>query len=152
MEPQNWILRVADGKSFEKSMERNIWAVNTKNNSCRNFIKNVKPNDILWFLTNYNSGKKIIAVAVFISSNKRELGPIFNLTPSNGELGWREDGEWDVEVHFNSLYLIDKLNIKPEMNHPSPVVNCSKVKCDTEIDWVNEWKCIQRYSQVVKLT
>ena len=54
----DWILRVGDGKNFIRSSKYRIWGINTLTSPHgKNFVKNVKPGDRLWFVTSKSHGK-----------------------------------------------------------------------------------------------
>jgi hypothetical protein len=99
----DWLLRASDGKNFIASSKYNIWGVSSKKTKDEHFLKKVKLGDRLWFIMNKSEGK-ILAVATYISHNKRELGPLINFTSSNTELGWTDNGDWDTEIHYIDLY------------------------------------------------
>jgi len=93
----HWLLRAKDGNNFNNSKNVRIWGIKRRRN--KSFMKNVRPGDILWFVT-CDSGGKIIAVATYVSHNSRGIG-----TRSNAELGWSGDiSEIDTEIHYTDVY------------------------------------------------
>jgi hypothetical protein len=103
---KHWVLRVGNGKNFIASSNKRVWGIKDK---YKTFIKEVKPNDILWFKSN----KEIIAVATFVKKVNRIIGPLIPLTETNEELGWTGDGDWKIEIHYDNLYNLINRDIKP---------------------------------------
>jgi len=141
----HWYLRVSDGKNFKNSMTKGIWSLKSWASDGKSFMKNARENDLLWFLTNVKGGRKLIAVATFISFNTRILGPLIATTLTNEDLGWSE-GDWDTEIHYKTLYLIDKLNLCPDISLLSSYINTKSVHSHINLD--EEYKNLIRYSQV----
>jgi len=69
----HWLLRVGDGDNFINSSKYKIWGINATSSLGKYFIKNIKEADILWFVKSKSHGK-IIAVATYVSQNKRQIG------------------------------------------------------------------------------
>ena len=142
----HWLLRIGDGKHFKSSSKKNIWGMSTtKNTNVQSFLKTAKPGDILWFILGKSKGK-VLAVAEYIRNNKRELGPLINVTSTNEELGWTEtDGDWDYEVHFKDMFVVDKLKLLTEIKAATTVRKYND-KC--MVDLPEEYKNIMKYSLV----
>jgi hypothetical protein len=49
-EQMHYIIRVGDGVNFINSSKYNCWGLNSNNNNVKHLIKNIKENDILWFI------------------------------------------------------------------------------------------------------
>jgi hypothetical protein len=145
----HWFVRVGNGTNFKGSIKSKIWALKSWASDGKNFLSYALEGDILWFLTNWEAGKKIIGMATFVSTRNRELGPLISVTRTNKELEW-SDGSWDVEIHFKDLYLIDKLNLLPNVKFQSSLIKVTSTKCTIDFDL--EYANILKYSQVVKLT
>ena len=143
----DWLLRASDGKNFIASSEYKIWGVNSKQTGKKtndeHFLKEVKLGDRLWFIMNKSEGK-ILAVATYISHNKRELGPLINLTSSNTELGW-VDGDWDTEIHYTDFYNLSDCML---LTHIEGAVNIRKYNEKCKINLSEEYKNIKRYSRI----
>lgn len=147
-EPTHWILRAADGKHFWSSSKDKIWGINSKHNTQR-FMKDVKPGDILWFLTNKKAGGKFVAFATYERQNERILGPLLQLTKSNEELGWtKQEGDWDIEIHYKDLYDVSELDLCPDVKAPQ-VVRPYNEKCQVNLPL--EYQLILYYSRVKAL-
>ena len=108
----DWILRVGDGYNLIRSSRHKVWGIQTTTSPHgKYFIANVQPGDRLWFVKSKSNGK-ILAVATYRSHNKREFGPLINLSMTNDELGWtNEDTNWtsDTEIHYTDLYNLSKI-------------------------------------------
>ena len=86
----NYILmRIGDGKHFISSSKEFTWGINSKVACSKWFISNAKEGDILAFVKGGGKGP-IIAVATFIETKKRIIGPLISITKTNEELGWTE--------------------------------------------------------------
>ena len=141
----DWVVRVGDGKNFKSSMKHNIWGITQKSSQPKSFASNVKEGDILWFLGNYKIGKKFLGVATYTSQKKRETGPLISFTLTNDELGWG-DGEWDVEIHYTNLYLIEDIELIGSFNFQFSVLRSTSLK--SEINFQKEYENIVKYSKV----
>jgi len=143
----DYLFRVGDGENFKNSSKLNIWGVNSKSNLGKWFINNVKPGDRLWFVQGKSNGK-LIGVAIFRSHNKRELGPLINITMSNEELGWNGEGpDWtsDTEIHYSNLYDLNDCNLLTHIKGPSTIRKYDE-KC--RVNLPVEYSYIVRYSMV----
>ena len=138
-------MRIGDGEGFNNSKKFNIWALKSAASDGKNFLSDAKSGDIIWYLTNYTKGRKLIGVATFVATNKREVGPLIAVTRTNEELGWA-DGTWDTEIHYENLYDIDSLDLYPDIKSRCSIVKTSSIT--THIDFDLEYKNIVRYSKV----
>lgn len=141
----DWLLRASDGKNLIASSKYNIWGVSSKNTNDDHFLKEVKQGDRLWFIMNKSKGK-ILAVATYISHNKRELGPLINLTSSNTELGWT-DGNWDIEIHYKDLYNLSECMLLTQIEGSC---NIRKYNDKCKIHLSEEYENIKKYSKVTR--
>jgi hypothetical protein len=144
----DWLLRVGDGQNFIESSKYKIWGIQASTSPHgKYFINNVKLGDKLWFVKSKSQGK-IIAVATYCSHNKREIGPLINLTMTNEELGWTGEGpDWtsDVEVHYKDLYCLTECELFTNIKGPSTIRKYDD-KC--EVNLALEYNNIVRYSKV----
>jgi len=141
---QDWLLRVGDGVNFWNSSKYFTWGVKSWISPVKSFIKNVKPGDRLWFISSKSHGK-IIAVSTYRSHNGREIGPLVDVTKTNGELGWvRGDGEWDTEIHYTNLYNLDKCSLLTHIKGAA-TVRILNEKCPLKLPI--EYSYIERYSK-----
>jgi hypothetical protein len=141
----HYILRVGDAHHFNCSSKKSIWGINSKRPDGKFFISNVKEGDLLWFIKGKSRGK-IIAVATFIASKERVLGPLIATSFTNEELGWTEtDGEWDTEIHYKNLYNLNSCELYSEIKSPL-VIRCYNEKC--KINLPAEYPNIVRYSKI----
>ena len=139
----HWLFRIGDCEHFNSSIKYKIWGINSKNSCCKNFIKKVKSDDVLWFIKS-NSQGLIYGVSKFKSLNKRIIGPLITISKTNKELGWTDtDGDWDIEIHYDNLFIIDKLNLLTDIKGPC-TIRIYNEKC--KIDLEEEYKNILKYS------
>jgi len=145
----HWLLRVGDGVHFTRSQRYMCWGVNSKHTWVRNFLRRVRPGDVLWFIKSKSEGTAI-GVATYIKQNVRITGPLIALTPTNEELGWTNvEGDWDIEIHYRDLYNIGDVGIRTNIKSPLVIrlFNPEKVS----IDLPTEHAGIVRYSHATKV-
>ena len=94
-EPKHYIIRIGDGVNFINSSKYNCWGLNSNNKNVKYFMKNIKKNDILWFVKNKSKGL-ILAVSTYIKNDKRIIGPLINISETNEELGWKDIDDIDI--------------------------------------------------------
>ena len=142
----NWLLRIGDGEHFNSSSEQNIWGIKSPALGGKNpFIKDAVPGDLLWFVKGASNGQ-IVALATYVGTEQRVLGPLIATTQTNDDLGWnRMDGEWDIEVHFNSLYNLTSLKLFSEIKGSTSIRRFNE-KC--KVDLPAEYEIIVKYSMV----
>jgi hypothetical protein len=139
----DWILRVADGANFRNSSAFHMWGV--KSNNVR-FLTTVRPGDRLWFVINGGLGQAI-AVATYRSHNERQLGPLINLTMTNDEVGWDNNGpNCDTEIHYTDLYNLTECEIYTHIGGQTSVRCFATSQC--AVDLPVEYSYIVRYSKV----
>jgi len=146
----HFILRVGNGENFVKGSVFSLWACKSTNKS---FLSNVKEGDKLWFVRkkqqniDTNTGK-IIAVATFVSKNKRETGPLISLTPDNEQLGWKDAEKYDIELHYTQLYNLSNCNLYIGKKGQNNIMDYDKITCLVNLRV--EYEYIVKYSNVVK--
>lgn len=139
----DWLIRIGDGINFYNSLPDKIWGIKSNTTNGKFFIENVKENDRLWFIKAKTKGK-IIAIANYIKHQKRELGPLINISKSNQELGWIGDENWDIEVIYDNIYLLDDVEgLETEIKGASTIRKFSKGKCN--INLPEEYNYIVKY-------
>ena len=142
----HWLLRVGDGQNFINSSDKKIWGVNSKGH--KSFLTKIQEGDILWFIKNKSKGK-ILAMAKFKSHNKREFGPLINLSLTNEELGWDDSTtNWisDIEIHYDELYNLDNCNLLTNLKGIISVRQYEKTKITLDLD--EEYKNIIKYAYI----
>ena len=148
-EETDWLLRVGDGNNIISSSRFRIWGIQSSTSDSKYFLKEVKPGDRLWFVVNKSQGK-LIGVATYKSHNKRELGPLINISMSNEELGWTGSGtNWtsDIEIHYTNLYGLK--NCVPELlTHIKSPKTIRKYNEKCQVNLSLEYSNILRYSNV----
>lgn len=116
----DWVLRVGDGENLARSSKYRIWGIQSNTPTNKYFIKNVKPGDRLWFVKSKSQGK-LIAVATYRTHNKREFGPLIDISMSNEELGWYGSGPYwtsDIEIHYTNLYGLNNCELLTHIQGP----------------------------------
>jgi hypothetical protein len=152
---KHWLFRIGDGIHFNNSSSKKIWGISSETSCSKHFISNAKPGDLLWFVKGGGCGGQIVAMAIFVSTETRNIGPLIFHTLTNKELGWNKtEGDWDTEVHYNNLYNLTHLNMKSEIKgsaNPRPYKHMGlnikgELKC--KVDLITEYPLIVRYSKV----
>lgn len=143
----DWLLRVGDGENFKASSKYRIWGIQSTTPIGKYFIKNVKSGDRLWFVKSKSQGN-IMAVAIYRSHNKREFGPLVDLSMTEEELGWKHNGpDWqsDTEIHYSDLYGLEDCDLLTHIKGPSTIRKYDE-KCRVELPV--EYSYIMRYSKI----
>lgn len=143
----DWLLRVGDGGNLNRSSKYRIWGISSKNSTNKHFLKNVKPDDRLWFVKSKHQGK-VVAVATYRLHNKREFGPLVDISLSDKELGWTGSGtDWsaDVEIHYSDLYGLSECQLLTHIKGPATIRKYDE-KC--RVNLAVEYSYIVRYSRV----
>jgi len=153
--PNDWLIRIGDGQHFKASSTKSIWGINSEHSCSKGFLTRVKEGDRLWFIKSKPKGKtkdqivplaQIVAVATFIRTNERILGPLIELTLTDLELGWdKTEGEWDTEVHYKDLYNLTHSNLDSKIEG-AVVIRPYNDKC--KVNLPTEYPYIVRYSKV----
>jgi len=142
---QDWLFRVGDGINLKKSSIHKIWSLNTKSSDGKFFIRNVKLDDRLWFIQSKSKGK-IIAVATYQSHNKRDFGPLLNITMTDEELGWlKDDINSDTEIHYTDLFNLSNCDLLTNIQSPKTI---RKYNDKSIIKLPEEYNYIVRYSKI----
>lgn len=144
----DWILRIGDGENFKNSACYRIWGIQSNTSDNKHFLKNVQLGDRLWFVLNKSHGK-LYAMATYVSHNKREIGPLINLTMNNIELGWCGEGpNWtsDTEIHYTDLYGLCGCDLLTHIKSPKTIRKYNPKKCN--VDLIKEYSIIVKYSRI----
>jgi hypothetical protein len=132
----DWMIRIGDGSNFEKSSKYKIWGVQSTTPDSKYIIANIRPGDILWFIKGNNSKGLIFAVATYRSCNKREFGPLLDVSMTNEELGWtNEETKWtsDTEFHYADLYNVSNCELLTGIKGPKTIRKYNEQKCDVQL-------------------
>jgi hypothetical protein len=141
----DWLFRVGDGSNLKKSSIHKIWSLNTISPDGKFFIKNVKSCDRLWFIQSKSKGK-IIAVATYQFHNKRDFGPLLNITMTDEELGWlKDDIKSDTEIHYTDLFNLSNCELLTNIKSAKTIRKYND-KCS--INLPEEYNYIIRYSKI----
>jgi hypothetical protein len=145
---RHWLLRIGDGEHFNASSKKNIWGVDSSDIcNIKPFLDSVISGDCLWFVKSKSKGK-LVAVATFTATKKRETGPLIAFTQTNEELGWiKQKGEWDTEIHFKDMYNLTDIELLSEIKSPK-VARLYNEKC--KVNLPQEYPLIVKYSSVKK--
>jgi hypothetical protein len=138
-------MRTGTGTHFISSSKYFRWGINSKHSSSKWFLVNVKKGDILAFVKGGGKGQ-IVAVATFIETTVRVLGPLIAITNTNEELGWTEtEGNWDIEVIYKDLYNVSLCGLYSEIKG-AVGIRLYNDKC--KVNLPSEYENIVRYSKV----
>jgi len=136
---QHWLLRVGDGVHFRCSSKFHQWGIESSNKTNNRFQKEVKKDDILWFVRTKGI---LVGVATYVGHGPRVLGDIIDLSKTNKELGWtKQKGEWDIEVHYKDLYDIEASNLHTGIKGAC-VIRLYNEKCLLDLP--------KKYQQIIK--
>jgi len=89
-----------------------------------------------------------LAVATYRSHNKRELGPLINISLTNEELGWtgsKTDWTSDIEIHYTDFYGLNICELLTHIKGPSTIRKYNE-KCSLNLEV--EYSHIVHYSKV----
>jgi hypothetical protein len=147
MAQNHYLLRVGDGDHFRSSSRFSIWGIKSWQACGKSFLKNVKKGDLLWFVQG-GTGGRLIAVATYTKTQARVLGPLIATTATNEDLGWtKTSGDWDTEVHYESLYDLSRNDLYSKIKSPL-VIRKYNDKCGVNLH--AEYPNIVRYLKVAK--
>ena len=112
-ESKHWIIRVKDGVNFKNS-KYPFWGVKRGNHGCiKTIVNKIKKGDILWFMTSKKYGGKLIGMSEYTYYYDRQDEPLISMnTFSNKEQNWEGDEDWDIQIHYENLYITEKQNIE----------------------------------------
>jgi len=147
-EQMHYIIRIGDGVNFINSSKYNCWGLNSNNNNAKHLIKNIKENDILWFIKNKTKGQ-VIAVSKYTRNEKRILGPLINISKTNEELGWDNIENIDTIIYYDNIYNISRCNIFINLKGQNTIYKYSNDKYN--IDLKKEYDNIIKYSNITTI-
>lgn len=108
----HWLFRIGDSVNFINSSIHNIWGILSTSSMSKYFLKHVIEGDILWFIKSKSNGL-VLAIATFSHHEKRIIGDLINLSMTNDELGWNNDGSnSDTEIHYKDLYNLEECKLE----------------------------------------
>jgi len=143
----HWVVRVNDGFNLINS-KYNVFGL-VRNHL--GMVKKMKFGDKIWFLTNKENGGKIIRVVDFDYYYDRKNEPFWNVhTYKNEEIGWKEDTEWDIQIHYNNIYEIESLDICGIFRGAAVVYSWDTVKTHFNKNIKDEYELIVKYSGCIK--
>ncbi len=150
----HWRIRVKDGYNI-KHGKYPIWGVKRgKNNCLKSIIQNrFNTGDIIWFITNKQSGGKAIALVEYIDFYDRKDEILINInTVTNEEQGWIGDECWDIQINFKNYYNIEKHNFNISIACASPILTYKTFKDKGKIshNLQFEYELIKKYANIDK--
>jgi hypothetical protein len=141
----DWILRIGDGHNFMNSSRYKIWGIQSTHSFGKHFLKNVKQGDRLWFVTSKSNGK-LFAVATYRTHIERIIGPLFDITKTDKELGWiGNNWKSDTEIHYTDLYGLSNCEL---LTHIKGTTTIRKYDNKCLVNLPVEYSYIIRYSKV----
>lgn len=123
-----YIVHVGDAKNFNASKDKQIWGFKSTTACWINFMRNVKPGDILCFI---KKGGIVLGYAQYVQHSVRELGPLINVSITNEELGWTP-GNWDMELRFKG-YVQSTSNLALKTPNQNSVIHAKYFENRDEI-------------------
>tara|TARA_B100001027_G_C16148581_1_gene277024 strand:+ start:113 stop:586 length:474 start_codon:yes stop_codon:yes gene_type:complete len=110
---KHWLIRVNDGENFRNS-KYPFWGVKRgKGGSIKTIVNKIKKGDILWFMTSKKYGGKLIGMSEFTNYYDKQNEPLIRVnTYSNKEQNWKGKDNWDIQIHYENLYVTEKQNIE----------------------------------------
>jgi hypothetical protein len=126
-----------------------MWALKSYACDGKNFLSYAQQGDNLWFIKGKPYGGEIYAVAKFVKTNKRQLGPLISVTMTDEELGWKSGpngSNWDTEIHFKDIYMIESLHLIHNAKCQSSIFQVRHSEIDLDTEHAN----IVKYCKVVK--
>ena len=108
-----YFIRVKDGNNFKNS-KYPFWGVKRGKNGCiKGIVNKIKEGDILCFITSKDYGGKVIGICKYTCYYDRNDEPLVAIhTCSNNEQNWEGDEDWDIQIHYENLYITEKQNIE----------------------------------------
>ena len=143
----HWLLRVGDGDEFKSASKYTLWGMDSHKPVNANFLKQVQPGDLLWFVRNKSNGK-LLGVATYKAHGKRILGPIVDLSKTNEELGWSGDMKINIEIKYKDLYDLEYCDMLTGIKGQTNVRRYNE-KC--LLDLPAEYERIVKYSRAKKI-
>jgi hypothetical protein len=150
----HWLIRVGDGENLMKSRNYQVYGLIPRHLA---YIKQIKPGDIVWFITPKKHGGIIIAMATFVRFvDRREENLIQIESYTNEELSWPSEKNWDIQIYYKEFYDLRKLKIPCVIISPGIVLNYKKCKdngkhpglCNLNLD--NHYNNIKFYAEPIK--
>jgi hypothetical protein len=116
-----WII-YAKNQNAQRSYHTGVWSFKGHVSNWKKFTREAKAGDAVWFVETGTNGR-VVLQASFVRCRARELGPLFNVTPTDEELGYIKYDEegWDMDMLYeNGSVPTTPMYIK-QTKRPQPV-------------------------------
>jgi hypothetical protein len=144
----HWLILVGNPGNFVKCNSKSLWLIK---NRWPGFLDNVKEGDKLWFIRNREFGDlyngKIIAVADFVSKNKRDFNKPLLVEDAGRGLA-NEGPNCDIEIHYSNLYNLTTINLYTGLRRHATISNSENIKKGFLVNYIEEYERIAYYSQI----
>ena len=150
--PKHWLIRVNDGVNFKNS-KYPFWGVKRGRAGCiKTIVNKLNPGDILWFMTSKKHGGKLIAMSEYTNYYDKKDEPLIHMnTYSNEEQNWKGEEDWDIQIHYEKLYIIEKQNINASIQCGGVILEYETFKNKGLPDLYNHYKNFKYYAEEKKL-
>jgi len=140
-EPNNWIIRIQDGKHFFANADNGVWAIRSGVSRYNNILRLFKKGDNIWFMQNKAStgtSGLLKAYAKYETHNERNPDKILM---ENNQRGWNSHmpifgGNWGIEIkftHYKDLRGLDDFNTY--INNPNPDAIMPRIIFDNNVNF-----------------
>lgn len=147
-EKRIWIFRVNDGENLRNS-KYPFWGVKRGRNECiKTMVTKIAHGDILCFMTSKLYGGKIIGMGEYTGYFDRMDEPLLQInTKTNSEQNWKGDGCWDIQIHYDNLYITEKQNITGCIQCSAIILDYEKFKDRINGDLYEHYKNFKFYAE-----
>ena len=147
-EKRIWIFRVNDGENLRNS-KYPFWGVKRGRNGCiKTMVTKIAHGDILCFMTSKLYGGKIIGMGEYTGYFDRMDEPLLQInTKTNSEQNWKGDGCWDIQIHYDNLYITEKQNITGCIQCSAIILDYEKFKDRINGDLYEHYKNFKFYAE-----
>ncbi len=109
-------------ENVQRSYHTGVWSFKGHVPNWKKFCREAKAGDAVWFVANETKGR-VVLQASYVGFRKRELGPLFNVTPTDEDLGhikYDKEG-WDMDMLYENWAVpATPIHIK-QPKRPQPV-------------------------------
>lgn len=104
--------------------------------------------DILCFMTSKLYGGKIIGMGEYTGYFDRMDEPLLQInTKTNSEQNWKGDECWDIQIHYDNLYITEKQNITGCIQCSAIILDYEKFKDRINGDLYEHYKNFKFYAE-----
>jgi hypothetical protein len=105
---KHWLLRIGDGNNFKNSIQHNIWGLKEINS--KSFIKEVKENDVLWFIPTNSNGLLAYVAEYKCSYKENDANNTYDINNLWHKYADYSD-TWNIIIEYKNLKNISNRNI-----------------------------------------